>query len=190
MDEKLTFALIRSRRKTVSIEVTRALDIVVRAPERTPLREIEKFVSARSQWIDAARDKQRLRGAMFPEPTPDEASALSALAKRILPGRVEHFARIMRLSPKSVRITGAKTRFGSCSPSNGICFSYRLMRYAPEAVDYVVVHELAHIVHKNHGQAFYRLVESVLPDWKTRRRMLREEGAPREREPGAPPPRE
>lgn len=56
---------------------------------------------------------------------------------------------------------------------NGLCFSWRLMQYPPEAVDYVVVHELAHIVHKNHGNAFYALIGSVLPDYPARRALLR-----------------
>ena len=94
-------------------------------------------------------------------------------AREYLPARVEHFSRIMGLVPAAVRITAAKPRFGSCSGKNSICFSCRLMQYPDAAVDYVVVHELAHIVHKNHGKDFYRLVASVLPDYRERRALLR-----------------
>jgi predicted metal-dependent hydrolase len=72
-----------------------------------------------------------------------------------------------------VKITGAKKRFGSCSSQNGLCFSWRLMGYPEEAIDYVVVHELAHIAHRNHGSGFYSLVASVLPDYKARRALLK-----------------
>ena len=85
-----------------------------------------------------------------------------------------HRLSIMGLTPAAVTITGARKRFGSCSASNRICYSWRLMQYPEEAVDYVVVHELAHILHKNHGKAFYACVEEVLPDWRERRRLLRE----------------
>ena len=87
---------------------------------------------------------------------------------------MEHYARLMGVQPAGVRITGARTRFGSCSGSNRICFSWRLMDYPEAAVDYVVVHELAHIVHKNHGPQFWALVARYLPDWRARRALLRD----------------
>ena len=79
----------------------------------------------------------------------------------------------MGLQPTGVTVTGARKRFGSCSGKDRICFSWRLMLYPPEAIDYVVVHELAHIRHKNHSKAFYDLVASVLPDYREREALLR-----------------
>ncbi len=80
----------------------------------------------------------------------------------------------MGLTPAAVTITGARKRFGSCSASNRICYSWRLMQYPEAAVDYVVVHELAHIVHKDHSRNFYAYVERFLPDWRERRALLKE----------------
>lgn len=80
----------------------------------------------------------------------------------------------MGLYPMGVRITAARHRFGSCSADNRLCFSLLLMQYPPEAIDYVVVHELAHIRHKHHQAAFYNLVAIVLPDWKSCRKLLKE----------------
>ena len=93
-------------------------------------------------------------------------------ALRVLPERVRHFAARMGVLPASVRVTAARTRFGSCSAKNGLCFSLYLMQYPPEAVDYVVVHELSHILHKNHGPAFWACVAAVLPDYAARRALL------------------
>ena len=78
----------------------------------------------------------------------------------------------MGLEPTNIKITGAKARFGSCSSKNSLCFSWRLMMRPPEAVDCVVVHELAHIAQKNHGRTFYALMASVLPDYKERQKLL------------------
>ena len=103
-----------------------------------------------------------------------QAEELIRLAKETLPGKVEHYGRIMGLRPTGLTITGARKRFGSCSAKNRICFSWRLMQYPEEAVDYVVVHELAHIRHKDHSRNFYACVEEVLPDWRERRQLLRE----------------
>lgn len=74
-----------------------------------------------------------------------------------------HYAAIMGVVPTSVKITAAKSRFGSCSGKNGICFSLYLMQYQEEAIDYVVVHELAHIRHHDHSSAFYAEVAKVMP---------------------------
>ena len=83
------------------------------------------------------------------------------------------YAAIMGVTPTGITVTGAKTRFGSCSYQNRLCFSWRLMAYPDEAIDYVVVHELAHIRHKNHSPAFYSFIEQVLPDYKSRIKMLK-----------------
>ena len=105
---------------------------------------------------------------------PNNWEAYIKKARDILPGKVERFGRIMGVSPIGITITGAEKRFGSCSAKNRICFSWRLMAYPEEAIDYVVVHELAHIRHKDHSKRFYAFVEEVLPDWRERRRLLRE----------------
>lgn len=80
----------------------------------------------------------------------------------------------MGLVPAGIKITSARTRFGSCSGKNSVCFSWRLMLYPPEAIDYVIVHELAHIRHHDHSPAFYALIEQYLPDWKVRMKLLKE----------------
>ena len=79
----------------------------------------------------------------------------------------------MGLTPTQIRITSARRRFGSCSSEGHICYSWRLMQYAPEAIDYVIVHELAHLKHMNHSPAFYALVAKYLPDHKARRALLK-----------------
>lgn len=98
---------------------------------------------------------------------------LSVQVTREIPPKVRHYSTIMGLRPTGIRITSARTRFGSCSGKNSLCFSWRLMGYPEEAVDYVVVHELAHIVHKNHGPDFWALVGQYMPDYKRRRALLR-----------------
>ena len=168
------YQVLRSARKTLSLEITRDGHLVVRAPLRTTQRQIDEFIANHEAWITSGLEKQRLRREARPEPSDQEREALVRLAMERLPGRVAHYAAIMGLYPAGITITGARTRFGSCSGKNRICFSWRLMQYPEEAVDYVVVHELAHIRHKNHSPAFYACVEQVLPDWRERRQMLKD----------------
>lgn len=165
--------MVYSRRSTLSLEVTRTGEVVVRAPLGTPERRVRAMVTDHRDWLE---DKLRRRRAWLeahPEPGPEEEARLRELARRVIPGRVEYFAARMGVRPTGVKITSAKSRFGSCSGKNSLCFSWRLMAYPPEAVDYVVVHELAHITVKNHSRAFYRLVEQYLPDWRKRRELLK-----------------
>jgi hypothetical protein len=171
--EKFEYELVRSRRKSISLEIDRKLRIIVRAPLNMKNEDIEKFVASKQQWLLQHYEIQRRRIQQHPEPTPEQVAELVTLAKQILPERVEHYARLMQLYPQAVTITGARTRFGSCSGKNRICFSWRLMQYPKEAVDYVVVHELAHIQHKNHSKDFYALVEQYLPDYRQREKMLK-----------------
>ena len=79
----------------------------------------------------------------------------------------------MNLKYGRITITSAKTRFGSCSSKGNISFSYRLMLYPRELVDYVIVHELAHLSEMNHSDRFYRIIESVLPDYRERVKRLK-----------------
>ncbi len=169
----MEYNLIRSRRKTLAIEITREGQLVVRAPIRCPQREIERFLTEKQSWIAAHMARMAARRQAHPDPTPEEEARLQALAGQVLPPLVEHWAARMGVQYAGITITGARTRFGSCSPKNRLCFSFRLMDWPPAAVEYVVVHELAHIRQKNHGPAFYREIEAVLPDWKARAALLK-----------------
>ena len=164
--------VIRSDRRTLALQVKDG-HVIVRAPRRTSEARIRQFITEHEAWIAKALGEQQRRAEAHPEPTEAEKRAYIARAKELLPQRVAHYSRVMGLYPTQVRITGAKTRFGSCSATGHICFSWRLMQYPPEAIDYVVVHELAHLKHMNHSPAFHALVASVLPDHKQRRALLR-----------------
>lgn len=168
------YTLFRSARRSLAVEIRPDLKVYVRAPKNCPQKEIDRFLASREKWIDEHLEKMRRRPAPGPEPEKEEQDEYIRLAKELIPQKVGHFGKIMGLSPSGISITGAKTRFGSCSAKNRLCFSWRLMRYPERAVDYVVVHELAHLVHRNHGRQFYALIESVLPDYKERKKLLRD----------------
>ena len=169
----MNYQLIRSDRRTLSLEITRLGEVIIRAPCRCPQREIDRLLENRADWITGHLERQRQRCEMYPEPDEARQAELVTRAQTELPPRVAHYAALMGLLPTGITITGARKRFGSCSFQNRLCFSWRLLQYPDEAVDYVVVHELAHIVHKNHGREFYALIASVLPDYKARQKLLR-----------------
>ena len=84
---------------------------------------------------------------------------------------MEYYAKIMQVEPASVKINSAKKRYGSCSGTNNLNFSLYLMDKDERFVDYVVVHELAHIKHHNHSKDFYRFIEQFMPDYKERMKL-------------------
>lgn len=169
-----SYRLIRSSRKTLALEVSSEGEVIVRAPNKAPLVTVEAFVHNHEAWLEKALARQGERLARHPNPTPEEIEKYREQANALLPERVAHFANIMGVTPTGVRITGAKKRFGSCSPKNALCFSLYLMQYPPDAINYVVVHELAHIVHHNHSASFWATVEAYMPDYKRRRALLKQ----------------
>lgn len=96
------------------------------------------------------------------------------LAKHDLTNKVLDFAKQMSVVPTSVKINGAKTRWGSCSDKKSLNFSWRLMMADNDVIDYVVVHELSHIIEMNHSVRFWASVERFLPDYKARQKRLKE----------------
>jgi predicted metal-dependent hydrolase len=98
-------------------------------------------------------------------------------ASSFLPDRVRDYEGIMGCHSRSIRISRARSRWGSCSADNRLAFSWRLMMAPPPVIDYVVVHELAHIREKNHSTRFWSLVGEICPDYRNQRRWLRIAGA-------------
>ena len=169
----MEYKIVYSSRRTLSLQITRTGEVVVRAPRRTQPTRIEEFVSSHSDWIEKKVSEVKGRLERYPELSEGELSELTKMAKAVLPSRVEYFASIMGVKPQKISVNRAKTRFGSCSAKGNLNFSCRVMRYPTEAIDYVVVHELAHLKHFNHSRAFWAFVESVLPDYKERKRLFK-----------------
>lgn len=96
------------------------------------------------------------------------------LAKRDLTNRTLEYTKKMRVIPSTIKINKAKTRWGSCSSKKSLNFSWRLIMAEDDVIDYVVVHELAHIKEMNHSAKFWSIVENVMPDYKVRQRKLKD----------------
>ena len=113
--------------------------------------------------------------------TPEEIKTLvvrfyKKSARAFIPDRVEYWAAKMGVSLPTIRITSAHTRWGSCSAKGGINFSWLLMMADIDAIDYVIIHELAHLEHLDHSKQFWGLVNKYCPDYKTQKTVLKELG--------------
>ena len=168
------YSLTRSKRKTLSIRVTKDATLDVRAPLMMPLSEIEKFIAQKQAWITKAvkNIKERAESAVYI--TKEQEMLLRQKAKTLIPERVSYYAGIMGVTPETITITGAKKRWGSCSGKNSLNFSWRLILGDIDVVDYVVVHELSHLIERNHSKRFWAVVAKFMPDYKDRQKKLKE----------------
>lgn len=213
----LSYHLIRSRRKTIAVSITKDAQVEVRAPLKAPVSLIEGFLTEKESWIQTHLEQRKQEllkranfsvgegdrllylgreypvylssehrsphfdGEKFILPKKDFSEIKSmlielykGLAKRYIEKQVRHYSGIVGAVPSAVKIGSAKTRWGSCSGKNSLNFTWKLILASREAVDYVVVHELCHILQHNHSARFWREVERVLPDYKERELLLRQ----------------
>lgn len=211
-DEHLIpYTLIRTKRKTVAIQIKADSSVVVRAPRRLAKREIDRMVQQKADWIFSHQQQMQQRaqqsfclsdgqlpllGRLVPIEYTDGGTPIYSqgkcflpkgeetelrqqaeqlyrmLAREMLENRVSVYAKRVGVSPTGLRITEAKGRWGSCSGKNSLNFSWRLILAPEHCVDYVVVHELCHILHHDHSPAFWQEVERWFPDWQQCREQL------------------
>lgn len=167
------YIVIRSRRKTLAIHIEDDLSVTVRAPLFLSDKMIEDEVNKHAKWIENTRERIKNRKSGSVILNDGEIEKLKKEAYEYLSKRTEYYSVKTGLKYSYIKITSAEKRFGSCNSRGGICYSYRLMLCDKRAVDYVIVHELCHTVHMNHSARFYALVQSILPDWKEREKLLK-----------------
>lgn len=168
---KFDYDIVYSKRKTLGITV-KGDKVIVRAPYHMPKKLIDIFLFEHEEWVLSALEKQRNKASKRPEIAPEKEDELRESAKEYFKIKTSEYAEMMGLKYGRIKITSAKTRFGSCSSKGNICFSYRLMAYPEAAREYVIVHELCHLVEMNHSKRFYALVKRYLPDYKERKKLL------------------
>ena len=199
MKTPIQYNLIRSKRKTISVEITESGEVQVRAPRWSPRLEIEAFLLSNEAWIREQQAKMTINyieSAWTPKLTGEELKALKKTARIDILSRIEKWVPVVapnsawapqQLSfletlgiktqkPPRLTIGKQKTLWGSCTPEGNLSFNCLLM-LAPEDVrDYVVVHELCHLTHLDHSRAFWNAVERALPNYRVQKKWLKENG--------------
>lgn len=187
----ITYEIIRSHRKTCAIVLNGNASLTVRLPLHGKdsdavrlLREKQFWIGSKLSELQKRKQEQQNAQASGTQLTPEQALALEnryrAAAKTYIPQRVAYYAEnyrhLIRHGYSSIAIRDQKTRWGSCSSRGTLSFNWRLMLAPPGILDYVVVHELCHLEQMNHSKDFWKCVETILPDYKERRKWLKEHG--------------
>lgn len=171
----MNYQVIRSSRKTISLQITPEGSILVRCPNRMKEADIQGFVDSHKGWIEKHMPKQETQTA--PQFTEEEIQNLAQQALEDIPRRVQCYAERMGVSYGNITIRNQKTRWGSCSGKGNLNFNCLLMLTPERVRDYVVVHELCHRKEMNHSIRFWAEVEGILPDYRNSRNWLKENGS-------------
>ena len=149
--------------------------VEVSAPPGTFDIKVRQFVRQKRPWIDATQKKMAVSPMSQAEKaTPEQVKEWKAVVMDCVPALVAAWEPILGVKAGKLAYRNMKSRWGSCQPSTGrICINVRLALYPPECLEYVVVHELCHLIVHGHGPEFHALMDSVMPDWRRRRAKLK-----------------
>ncbi len=172
----IEYQILRSDRRTVSVEVTRDGAVIARAPRSFPEREIERFIGEKEAAIVRQIEKMRRINETAQKLSEQELADLTEQARQVIPPKVASYAKQLGIPFGKVTIRHQKTRWGSCSETGNLNFNCLLMLAPPEVLDYVIIHELCHLKEMNHSDSFWNEVEGAMPDYRGPRQWLKKNG--------------
>lgn len=174
------YTLIRSKRKSIALQVNHDAELIVRAPHFVPEAMIEGFIKQKQEWLEQkiAIKKRQLehKKEIYQDRSSQWYKEKKKEARELFVQRIAHYEQITGLKVNRLRLSSAKTRWGSCSMAGNISLVWRLVMAPIEIVDYVIVHEIIHIRHPNHSKAFWDDVARIIPDYKKHRKWLKDNG--------------
>lgn len=164
----MNIKVIKSFRKTLALQVKNG-EVIVKSPFFVTKKTINTFIDKHSGWIN-----KRLEDEKNSIIDHSKISDYKEKAKEYIPIRAEKIAEQFWLRYNTIKITSAKTRWGSCTSKKNLNFSYRLILCPKKVIDYVICHELAHLTHMNHSAKFWQEVGRLMPDYKKHKKWLKD----------------
>lgn len=171
----IPYEIVRSQRKTISLQVTQEGKVLVRCPRRLSQSQVRQFVQEHTPWLEAQLSKIAAQPKL-PKLTEEDRKALISQATREIPRLTERYAPLVGVSYGRITIRSQRGRWGSCSGAGNLNFNCLLMLTPPAVREYVVVHELCHRKEMNHSTQFWAEVERILPDYRQSRQWLKDQG--------------
>ncbi len=172
----IKYKIIYTKRKSLAIIIKNDGEVHVRAPKHKffDSSKIEEFVYSKKEWIATNVDKMKKNAKeKKPEMSPKERKEKQKEARAVIFDRVQYYAEKYGFKFSKLRLSSAKTRWGSCSGNNTISINWNLVFAPLDIMDYVIIHELCHTKHHNHSQKFWDEVAKYIPDYKEKREWLK-----------------
>ena len=175
IDSEVGPVVLRKNRRArrITLRVSPRKGVTVTLPILEPYRTGVNAFLEKKDWVLEVLERQRERMKDEPQPSPEVIEAMRAEAKRVLPPRLKELAERYSFKYNQVRIKHNVSNWGSCSRKGNINLNLNLVRLPDELRDYVMLHELCHLRHPDHGQAFHALLESLCPDHRKKEKELR-----------------
>lgn len=175
----MIFKIIRSKRRSVSLEIGEDASLIIRAPKLLPEEKILKLAEKKRNWIERQQKKalekqQKINHLRSLGISSHATRHYKQQALRHIMERAGYFSHLINLSFKKIKITSARKRWGSCGSNGTLSFSWRLILTPPQVIDYVVAHEVAHLAVGNHSKKFWKTVANLYPEYKTHQKWIKE----------------
>ncbi|MBP3269688.1 MAG: M48 family metallopeptidase [Bacteroidales bacterium] len=161
------------RAKRIILRVSPSRGVTVTFPWVVTYKTGLEFFFSKREWVLETIERQRCKLSQEPLPTPGEIETMRTEAKRILPARLEELAKEHSFEYNTVRIKHNVSNWGSCSRKGNINLNLNLVRVPDDLRDYVILHELCHLRHSDHGPEFHSLLESLCPDHRKKEKELK-----------------
>ena len=170
----MEYNVVYSNRKSIAVCIMTDGSVVVKCPRYASKKDIEEFVNANKELIEQTRTRilDNLKNKIVIDY--EKKIELQEKALKVIDEKVKYYSKVMNVVPTKLVIGNAKSYWGYCDTKNGLNFSWRLMLASDEAIDYVVIHELAHIKQHNHSKEFWNEVEKIIPDYRKLKLELKE----------------
>lgn len=166
---------LRTTRQTKRIVISIKADgaVVVSRSPRISIKEVEKAIYEKQNWIIAKRTEQLSKPKkLLAHYSVKDFKENSSRARKLVIARLEYFNKFYGHKIGKIYIRNQKSRWGSCSSRGNLNFNYKIVFLPAELADYIIVHELCHIAQMNHGKNFWNLIAKTVPQWETLRKEM------------------
>ena len=161
--------LSRKRIKNINLRIDRQGTVKVSAPLQCPLNTIQQFLLNKQAWILAHQNRLR----QHPLPTKQVTHEQKQRLQNVLPPLIQKWQAIVGVQANQWNVRAMTSRWGSCHPTKKrICLNAHLIHYPLVCLEYVLVHELVHLLEASHNQRFHALMSQFMPEWKAYKKLL------------------
>ena len=166
--KEIPYTIIRAKIKNLYIHVKEG-KVIVKAPKYLKETQIKEFINKKAKWIYEKVNETKAQKRAEEQVTENEIKRLANLVEK----NIKKYSELLKIRPKKVTIKNIKYAWGSCSSKKNISINQQLAKKSEKEIEYVVLHEMSHLIHMNHSKEFWNLVGKYMPDYKIWRKKLK-----------------